>query len=50
VQFGTIWQNALNRHFFPYRSIQRRIENAAFGKVTSASPPRNIMFFLKVQF
>ena len=50
VSFGTLWQNALNRHFFPWRRIQRNINNAAFGKWTAASPPRNIMFFMRVEF
>jgi outer membrane receptor protein involved in Fe transport len=50
VSFGTIWQNALNHHFYTWRRIQRRIENPAFGQWTAGSPPRNIMFFLRVEF
>ena len=48
VEFGTIWQNALNRHW--WIGLQTGIEGEDFGKYTAASPPRNIMFYLKIKF
>ena len=48
VQFGTIWQNALNHHW--WLGLQRRIESSSFGTYSGASPPRNIMFYLRVDF
>ena len=48
VEFGTIWQNALNRHW--WIGLNTGVESADFGKYTGASPPRNIMFYLTVKF
>ena len=48
VEFGTIWQNALNRHW--WIGLQTGIESADFGKYTGSSPPRNIMFYLTLKF
>ena len=48
MEFGTIWQNALNRHW--WIGLQTGIESADFGKYTGSSPPRNIMFYLTLKF
>ncbi len=48
VEFGTIWQNALNRHW--WIGLNTGVESEDFGKYTGSSPPRNIMFYLTVKF
>ena len=48
VHLGTLWQNALNRHW--WTGLNTNTSSADYGRFGSASPPRNIMFYLKVEF
>ena len=48
VHFGTLWQNVPNRHW--WTGLNTNTSSADYGRFGSASPPRNIMFYLKVEF
>jgi hypothetical protein len=46
---GSMMMNAFNRHV--WRNVNADVGNpATFGTYTTASPSRNIQFFLKVEF
>ena len=48
VRFGTLWQNAFNRHTF--ETLNTDINSAAFGKYGAAYPGRNIQFYARFEF
>jgi hypothetical protein len=48
VHVGTLWQQALNRHW--WSGLNTNTSSADYGRHGGVSPPRNITFYLKVEF
>ena len=48
VHVGTLWQQVLNRHW--WSGLNTNTSSADYGRHGGVSPPRNITFYLKVEF
>lgn len=48
AHFGTLWQNAFNRHVF--ETLNADINSSAFGQYGAAYPARNIQLYLRFDF
>ena len=48
VRFGTLWQNAFNRH--PWETLNTDTNSSAFGHYGAAYPARNIQIYALIEF
>ena len=48
VRFGTLWQNAFNRH--PWETLNTDTDSSTFGHYGAAYPARNIQLYARIEF